>query len=171
MQDMTDAISQVLFQMSMVNEQLTRKYVKIEDWELTIQEDRLLDWVRKLVAQSEYPQSNAERLQTYEESLEEFQAKRACVSYDARGDKPQGFEVWEQVKGRKVPLELKEELDADEEDDDAEYFTLNTLEEADQFFKDNCLTDAAEKLGIDTRRAADLKVAIPLLIHERGVKV
>lgn len=44
---LTDAIGQVLFQMTLINNTTNLNYVEMNDWELHIQEDKLLDWVRR----------------------------------------------------------------------------------------------------------------------------
>jgi hypothetical protein len=170
--DLSDAIGKVLFQMSQMNDTMTVNYVAMNDWELHIQEDKTLEWVRALVAASPSPQSNQFYLEMYEDSLTEFQAKRSCVTFSAQGDDPPGFEVWKSAKGRPVLVNLKEGGDVEEEgsDEDDEYSetqVLNTLNEFDQFFKDNTLNEAAKKLQIDRSDAADLKVAIPLLIERK----
>jgi predicted NAD/FAD-dependent oxidoreductase len=170
--DLNDAIGKVLFHMSQMNDTMTFNYVAMDDWELHIQEDSALEWARALVAASPYPQANQLYLEMYEDSLTEFQAKRACVTFSARGEDPPGFEVWKSAQGRPVLVNLKEGSDIEEEgsDEDDEYSetqVLNTLNEFVQFFKDNTLNEAAKKLQIDRSDAADLKVAIPLLIERK----
>lgn len=160
---LSEAINEVLSQLSLINDTMSLNYVKMEDAELHIQEEKIVPWIRRLVAESPYPNSNASRLEVYEDSLVEFQSKRSFVTFVDRGEDPSGFKVWATVKGKSVPDEVPQEDISEDEEDDIETQVLDSLEKTDQFFKDNSLTESAKKLRISRDDAADLKVAIPLL--------
>jgi hypothetical protein len=160
---LSEAINEVLSQLSLMNDTMSLNYVKMEDAELHIQEEKIVPWIRRLVAESPRPSSSAANLEAYEDSLVEFQSKRSFVTLVDRGDDPSGFKVWATVKGKSVPDEIPQENISEDDEVDIETQVLDSLEKADQFFKDNSLTEAAKKLGISRNDAADLKVAIPLL--------
>jgi hypothetical protein len=90
-------------QLSLMNGTMSLNYVKMEDAELHTQEEKIVPWIRRLVAESPYPNSNASNLEGYEDSLVEFQSKRSFVILIERGEDPSGFKVWEAVKGKRVP--------------------------------------------------------------------
>jgi hypothetical protein len=173
MHDITGAIGQVLFQMSQMNHTMTLNYVDMSDAELSIQEGYTRNWVQTLVSRCEDSRSLALFLGMYEDSLDEFQAKRTFIRFVGRGDEPPGIDVWKKVKGTRFLLDPKDDTEGDAKDieeDDGETTTLDSLEEADQLFKDESLSDAAKKLRISTSDAADLKFSLPLLLERKAEK-
>jgi hypothetical protein len=138
---MSEALRKVLFYMSRVNDIQRLHYVKMDDWELGIQEDNLLGWVQKLVAATPY--SDASDLECYEDSLTELQAKRLYENLVQRGDGPVGVEVWQKLKESGWLFSDVQDI----------------------FQSADSLKDAATKLKISKHDAVHLKVALSYLLE------
>jgi hypothetical protein len=137
----TEAVGHVLFYSSVTTDIVTRLYLSQDkrdrdraEYELTIQEEYLVDWAKKL---TDALQTSAEdvHLDLFLDRIDLFHAERRYHIWNNRGESPEGVLILDSVETK-------------------------DLDELDAIFKSGTLNDAAAKLGIDRTDAAKLQILV-----------